>query len=365
MAVDTPRRILDAAADEFAERGLAGRAGGPDRRAGRRQQAADLRVLRQQGPAVRPGGRGPDRAAAGRRPVRRGRPARLRGPALGVQPRAPVAGAAAAVARAGAARAEQLAHSVSSHARKVAALRAVRGDDDWPADRLLGQVLALVHGVTLAPGPTRSTSARTCTARSAGWSADPSARLSVVGGKVVLAAVPVAPCPDPDLQGALGMSHPLASRVIGPVLIPDERRVRRRGRRPQPRRRAHARTSVVGATSTQDVVEAVRWAAEQRRAADRAGHRARRDHARHVRGPAHHPPARRRRRWTRTTRVATIGAGAALDRRRPRRRRPRAHPGRRLVDRTSASSATCSAAGSVRSRAATGTAPTCSSRSPS
>ena len=48
---------------------------------------------------------------------------------------------------------EQLAHSVSSHERKVAALRAARGDDEWPADRLLGQVLALVHGVTLAPGP--------------------------------------------------------------------------------------------------------------------------------------------------------------------------------------------------------------------
>ncbi|NUU19214.1 TetR family transcriptional regulator [Cellulomonas humilata] len=154
MAADTPRRILDAAADEFAERGLAGaRVDRIAERAGANKQriyayftskdqlfdaviedrieqlldavpfdAADL-----PGYAVRI----LDFNLAHPSLVRLLLWHNLERPAV--------------LAR--------LPQSVESHARKVAALRAARGDDDWAADRLLAQVLGLVHGVTLAPGP--------------------------------------------------------------------------------------------------------------------------------------------------------------------------------------------------------------------
>ena len=152
MAADTPRRILDAAADEFAERGLAGarvdriaeRAGANKQRIyayfGRTDQLFDRVVedrIEQLLDAV------PFAAVD------------LPGYAVRLwefnlaHPSLVRLLLWHALERPG----ERLQHSESSHARKVAALRAVRGDDDWPADRLLGQVLGLVHGVTLAPGP--------------------------------------------------------------------------------------------------------------------------------------------------------------------------------------------------------------------
>ncbi|KQY22235.1 hypothetical protein ASD16_16570 [Cellulomonas sp. Root485] len=152
MVVDTPRRILDAAADEFAERGLAGarvdriaeRAGANKQRIYAYFDSKDRlfdRVVEDQieqlldavpfdavdlpGYAVRLW------------QFNLAHPSLVR---LLLWH---------ALERPG----EQLTHAASSHARKVAALRAVRGDDDWPAERLLGQVLGLVHGITLAPGP--------------------------------------------------------------------------------------------------------------------------------------------------------------------------------------------------------------------
>ena len=152
MAVDTPRRILDAAADEFAERGLAGaRVDRIAERAGANKQriyayfdskdrlfdrvvedrieqlldAVPFDAVDLPGYAVRLW------------EFNLAHPSLVR---LLLWH---------ALERPG----EQLTHAASSHARKVAALRAVRGDDDWPAERLLGQVLGLVHGITLAPGP--------------------------------------------------------------------------------------------------------------------------------------------------------------------------------------------------------------------
>ena len=154
MAADTPRRILDAAADEFAERGLAGarvdriaeRAGANKQRIyayfGSKDQLFDRVVedrIEQLLDAV---------------PFDAVGPARLRGPAAGSSTSRTRrwCGCSCGTRWSGPAVLARLPQS-SSHARKVAALRAVRGDDDWPADRLLGQVLGLVHGVTLAPGP--------------------------------------------------------------------------------------------------------------------------------------------------------------------------------------------------------------------
>lgn len=154
MAADTPRRILDAAADEFAERGLAGarvdriaeRAGANKQRIyayfGSKDQLFD-RVIEDRieqlldavpfDAADLPGYsvRILDFNLAHPSLVRLLLWHNLERPAV--------------LAR--------LPQSVESHARKVAALRAERGDDEWAADRLLGQVLGLVHGVTLAPGP--------------------------------------------------------------------------------------------------------------------------------------------------------------------------------------------------------------------
>ena len=80
---------------------------------------------------------------------------------------------------------------------------------------------------------------------------------------------------------------------------------------PHNRAVVHSPDVVVGATSTAGRGRGGPLGGRAGGAPDRAGHRARRDHPGHVGGPADHPPARRRRRWTRTTRVATIGAGAA------------------------------------------------------
>lgn len=153
MAADTPRRILDAAADEFAERGLAGaRVDRVAERAGANKQriyayfvskdqlfdaviedrieqlldavpfdAADL-----PGYAVRVW----EFNVAHPSLVRLLLWHHLERP--GVLARLP--------------------QSVASHSRKVAALRAERGGDERAADGLLAQVLGLVHGVTLAPG---------------------------------------------------------------------------------------------------------------------------------------------------------------------------------------------------------------------
>ena len=152
MAADTPRRILDAAADEFAERGLAGarvdriaeRAGANKQRIyayfGSKDQLFDRVVedrIEQLLDAVPFDAVDLPGYAVRLWEFNLAHPSLVRLLLWHALERPGV----------------QLAHSVSSHARKVAALRAVRGDDDWPADRLLGQVLALVHGVTLAPGP--------------------------------------------------------------------------------------------------------------------------------------------------------------------------------------------------------------------
>jgi len=150
MAADTPRRILDAAADEFAERGLAGarvdriaeRAGANKQRIyayfGSKDELFDRVVedrIEQLLDAV------PFDAADLPGYAVRVLDFNLAHPSLvrlllwhnlerpGVLARLPQA--------------------VSSHERKVAALRDVRGDDGWASDRLLGQVLGLVHGVTL------------------------------------------------------------------------------------------------------------------------------------------------------------------------------------------------------------------------
>ena len=152
MAADTPRRILDAAADEFAERGLAGarvdriaeRAGANKQRIyayfGSKDQLFD-RVVEDRieqlldavpfdavdlpGYAVRV----LDFNLAHPELVRLLLWHNLERP--GVLARLP--------------------QSVASHERKVAALREVRSEEAWAADRLLGQVLGLVHGVTLEP----------------------------------------------------------------------------------------------------------------------------------------------------------------------------------------------------------------------
>jgi FAD/FMN-containing dehydrogenase len=58
------------------------------------------------------------------------------------------------------------------------------------------------------------------------------------------------------------MSHPLTSRVSGPVLTPDEEGFSDEVT-PHNRAIVHAPDVAVGATSAQDVAEAVRWAAEQ------------------------------------------------------------------------------------------------------
>ena len=58
------------------------------------------------------------------------------------------------------------------------------------------------------------------------------------------------------------MSHPLASRVTGPVLTPDDDGFADEVA-PHNRAVVHSPDVAVGATSTQDVVETVRWAAEQ------------------------------------------------------------------------------------------------------
>ena len=152
MVVDTPRRILDAAADEFAERGLAGarvdriaeRAGANKQRIyayfGSKDQLFDRVVedrIEQLLDAVPFDAVDLPGYAVRLWEFNLAHPSLVRLLLWHALERPGV----------------QLAHSVSSHERKVAALRAVRGDDDWPADRLLGQVLALVHGVTLAPGP--------------------------------------------------------------------------------------------------------------------------------------------------------------------------------------------------------------------
>jgi len=157
MAADTPRRILDAAADEFAERGLAGarvdriaeRAGANKQRIyayfGSKDQLFDQVIadrIERLVDAVPFDATDLPGYAVRLLDFNRENPALVR---LLLWH---------ALERPG----EQLAHSAASHARKVAALRAARPDDDWPADRLLGQVLGLVHGVTLAPGtdPERS-----------------------------------------------------------------------------------------------------------------------------------------------------------------------------------------------------------------
>jgi AcrR family transcriptional regulator len=155
MVVDTPRRILDAAADEFAERGLAGarvdriaeRAGANKQRIYAYFDSKDRLFDRVVGDQIEQLLDAVPFDAAD-----------LPGYAVRLwefnlaHPSLVRLLLWHALERPG----EQLAHAESSHARKVAALREARrgrGDDDWPADRLLGQVLGLVHGVTLAPGP--------------------------------------------------------------------------------------------------------------------------------------------------------------------------------------------------------------------
>ncbi|KQY46498.1 TetR/AcrR family transcriptional regulator [Cellulomonas sp. Root137] len=154
MAADTPRRILDAAADEFAERGLAGarvdriaeRAGANKQRIyayfGSKDQLFDAVIedrIEQLLDAV------PFDAADLPGYAVRILDFNLEHPSLVRLLLWHNLERPAVLAR--------LPQSVESHARKVAALRAARGDDEWAADRLLGQVLGLVHGVTLAPGP--------------------------------------------------------------------------------------------------------------------------------------------------------------------------------------------------------------------
>jgi AcrR family transcriptional regulator len=155
MAADTPRRILDAAADEFAERGLAGarvdriaeRAGANKQRIyayfGSKDQLFDRVVedrIEQLLDAV------PFDAADLPGYAVRVLDFNLEHPAfvrLLLWHDLERPGVLA-----------QLPRSVASHARKVEALREARGEGSWAADRLLGQVLGLVHGVTLAPpGP--------------------------------------------------------------------------------------------------------------------------------------------------------------------------------------------------------------------
>ena len=153
MAADTPRRILDAAADEFAERGLAGarvdriaeRAGANKQRIyayfGSKDQLFDTVIedrIEQLLDAV------PFDAADLPGYAVRILDFNLAHPSLVRLLLWHNLERPAVLAR--------LPQSVASHARKVAALRAARGDDGWAADRLLGQVLGLVHGVTLAPG---------------------------------------------------------------------------------------------------------------------------------------------------------------------------------------------------------------------
>ncbi|KQS98484.1 TetR/AcrR family transcriptional regulator [Cellulomonas sp. Leaf395] len=152
MAPDTPRRILDAAADEFAERGLAGAR--VDRIA-ERAAANKQRIYAYFGSKDQLFDRVVEDRIEQLLDAVPFDPVDLPGYAVRLwefniaHPSLVRLLLWHALERPGV----QLSHSVSSHARKVAALRAVRADDDWPADRLLGQVLALVHGVTLAPAP--------------------------------------------------------------------------------------------------------------------------------------------------------------------------------------------------------------------
>lgn len=153
MAADTPRRILDAAADEFAERGLSGaRVDRIAERAGANKQ----RIYAYFGSKDRLFERVVEDRIEQLLDAVPFDAVDLPGYAVRLwefnlaHPSLVRLLLWHALERPGV----QVGHSQSSHARKVAALRAVRGDDDeWPADRLLGQVLALVHGVTLAPGP--------------------------------------------------------------------------------------------------------------------------------------------------------------------------------------------------------------------
>jgi AcrR family transcriptional regulator len=153
MAADTPRRILDAAADEFAERGLAGarvdriaaRAGANKQRIyayfGSKDQLFDRVIedrIEQLLDAVPFDAVDLPGYAVRLLDFNLEHPSLVRLLMWHSLERPGVL--------------EQLPETVSSHTRKVAALRAVRGDDGWAADRLLGQVLALVHGVTLTGG---------------------------------------------------------------------------------------------------------------------------------------------------------------------------------------------------------------------
>ncbi|WP_456843869.1 TetR/AcrR family transcriptional regulator [Cellulomonas sp. P5_C6] len=153
MAADTPRRILDAAADEFAERGLAGarvdrvaeRAGANKQRIyayfGSKDQLFDAVIedrIEQLLDAVPFDAADLPGYAVRVLDFNWAHPSLVR---LLLWHNLERPGVLA-----------QLPQSVSSHARKVAALRDARGDDEWPADRLLDQVLGLVHGVTLTPG---------------------------------------------------------------------------------------------------------------------------------------------------------------------------------------------------------------------
>ena len=150
MAADTPRRILDAAADEFAERGLAGarvdriaeRAEANKQRIyayfGSKDQLFDRVVedrIEQLLDAVPFDAADLPGYAVRVLDFNRAHPSLVRLLLWHSLERPGVL--------------TGLPQSVSSHERKVAALREVRGEDGWAADRLLDQVLGLVHGVTL------------------------------------------------------------------------------------------------------------------------------------------------------------------------------------------------------------------------
>ena len=149
MAADTPRRILDAAADEFAERGLAGarvdriaeRAGANKQRLyayfGSKDRLFDAVIedrIEQLLDAVPFDAVDLAGYADGVLEFNLANPSLVR---LLLWHHLERPGVLA-----------QLPQSVASHARKVEALCAQRGDGEW----LLGQVLALVQGVTLSPG---------------------------------------------------------------------------------------------------------------------------------------------------------------------------------------------------------------------
>lgn len=153
MTVDTPRRILDAAADEFAERGLAGarvdriaaRAGANKQRIyayfGSKDQLFDRVIedrIEQLLDAVPFDATDLPGYAVRVLDFNRAHPSLVR---LLLWHHLERPGVLA-----------QLPQTASSHTRKVEAIREVRGDDGWAPDRLLGQVLGLVHGVTLSPG---------------------------------------------------------------------------------------------------------------------------------------------------------------------------------------------------------------------